>query len=139
MEKQRPAGITILATLFIILGLLSLFWGMLVFGVGAATGLTGAIFGAENMRSFGSTNFWGGIVSVAGGVLDLIVAFGLMALKKWAWALALIGVAVNVITGVLGLLNGGFFALFCGLLGLVIPGIILYYLMRPDVRAAFGR
>ncbi len=139
MEKQRPAGVTIVATLFIILGLLSLFWGLLVFNVGAATSMAGAIFGAENMRSFGSANFWGGMISVAGGVLDLIIAYGLLSLKKWAWVLALIGVAINVITGVLGLTGGGFFALFCGLLGLVIPGIILYYLLRPDVRAIFGR
>lgn len=139
MENQRPAGITFLAVAFILLGLLSLFWSLLVFGVGAATGITGAIFGADSMRAFGSSNFWGGIIGVAGAVLDLIIAYGLLGLKKWAWMLALIGVAVNVITGITGLMSGGIFALCCGLLGLVVPGIILYYLMRPDVRAAFGR
>ena len=139
MENQRPAGITFLAVAFILLGLLSLFWSLLVFGVGAATGITGAIFGADSMRAFGSSNFWGGIIGVVGAVLDLIIAYGLLGLKKWAWMLALIGVAINVINGVMGLMSGGIFAMLCGLLGLVVPGIILYYLMRPDVRAAFGR
>lgn len=139
MENQRPAGVTFLAVAFIILGLLSLFWSMLMFSVGTATGMAGAIFGADNMRAFGSSNFWGGILGVAGAVFDLIVAYGLLGLKKWAWMLALIGVAINVINGVMGLMSGGIFAMLCGLLGLVVPGIILYYLMRPDVRAAFGR
>lgn len=139
MENQRPAGITFLAIAFIVLGLLSLFWSLLVFGVGAATGLTGLIVGAENMRSFGSTNVWGGMMGAAGGVLDLIIAFGLLGLRKWAWALALIGVALNVITGIVGIMSGGFFAICCGLLGLAVPAVIVYYLMKPEVRAAFGR
>jgi hypothetical protein len=52
--------------------------------------------------------------------------------------LALIAVAINVITGVLGIFEGGFFAVCCGILGLIIPAAILFYLLRPDVRRAFG-
>ncbi len=139
MENQRPAGVTFLAVAFIILGLLSLFWSFLVFNVGAATSFAGAIFGAESMRAFGSSNFWGGIFGILGAVLDLIIAYGLLALKKWAWMLALIGVVINVINGIIGITSGGLFAFFCGLLGLVVPAVIVYYLMKPEVRAAFGR
>lgn len=139
MVTERPSGVTLLAIVYILLGLLSLFWSLLVFGVGAVTGLTGAIVGADNMASFGSANFWGGILGVAGATLDFIIAFGLLNLRRWAWALALLGLAITVITGVLGLSGGGFFAVCCGILGLLVPAGILYYLLRPDVRRAFGR
>ena len=139
MVAERPSGVTILAVIYILLGLLSLVWSLLVFGVGAVTGLTGAIVGAENMTSFGSANFWGGIIGVAGAMLDFIIAYGLLNLRPWGWMLALIGLAITVITGVLGLMSGGFFAVCCGILGLLVPAGILYYLLRPDVRKAFGR
>ena len=139
MVSERPSGVTILAVIYILLGLLSLVWSLLVFGVGAVTGLTGAIVGAENMTSFGSANFWGGIIGVAGAMLDFIIAYGLLNLRPWGCMLALIGLAITVITGVLGLMSGGFFAVCCGILGLLVPAGILYYLLRPDVRKAFGR
>ena len=139
MVTERPSGVTILAIIYILLGLLSLVWSLLVFGVGAVTGLTGAIVGAENMTSFGSANFWGGIIGVAGAMLDFIIAYGLLNLRPWGWMLALIGLAITVITGVLGLMSGGFFAICCGILGLLVPAGILFYLLQPEVRKAFGR
>ena len=139
MTTTRPAGVTLLAVVFLVLGLLSLGWSLLVFGVGAVTGLTGAIFGAESLASFGGANFWHGIIGVGGAVLDLIIAYGLWTLRRWAWVLALVGVGITVVTGVLGLANGGFFAVCCGILGLLIPAGIVYYLLRPEVRQAFGR
>lgn len=139
MTNTRPAGITLLAVAFILLGLLSLFWSLLVFGVGAAASITGAIVGAENMTAFGGANAWQGVIGVVGAVVDFIVAFGLLGLRRWAWLLALIAVGLNVVLGVMGLFSGGFWAFCCGILGLVVPGAILYYLLRPDVRRAFGR
>ncbi|CUS06070.1 conserved membrane protein of unknown function [Candidatus Promineifilum breve] len=139
MVTERPSGVTILAIIYILLGLLSLVWSLLVFGVGAVTGLTGAIVGAENMASFGTANFWGGIIGVAGATLDFIIAYGLLNLRPWGWMLALIGLAITVITGVLGLMSGGFFAICCGILGLLVPAGILFYLLQPEVRKAFGR
>ena len=139
MVTERPSGVTILAVIYILLGLLSLVWSLLVFGVGAVTGLTGAIVAAENMTSFASANFWGGIIGVAGATLDFIIAYGLLNLRPWGWMLALIGLAITVITGVLGLMSGGFFAICCGILGLLVPAGILFYLLQPEVRKAFGR
>ena len=37
MATTRPTGVTLLGIAFILLGLLSLFWSLLVFGFGAAT------------------------------------------------------------------------------------------------------
>lgn len=139
MATNRPPGITLLGAVFIILGLLSLFWSMLVFGFGAATSVTGAIFGDQAMTAIGGNQTLNGIVGIAGAVVDLVVAYGLLALKRWAWLLALIGIGITVITGILGLFSGGLIAFCCGVLGLVVPAAILFYLMRPDVRRAFGR
>lgn len=139
MVSQRPTGVTLLAVLFIILGLVSLLWSLLVFGFGAVTGVTGAIIGVDNVTAAGRASFWNGVFGVAGAMIDFIVAFGLLNLRRWAWLLALIAVGINVVTGVLGLFEGGFFAVCWGILGLIVPAIILYYLLRPDVRRAFGR
>jgi hypothetical protein len=139
MRSQRPTGVTILAIVFGILGLLSFFWALFIFGVGAVTGLTGSIFGAENMASFGGSNVWAGVLGMAGAVFNLIVAFGLFTLKPWAWLLALIAVGINVVQGVLGLFGGGMLGICCGLIGLIIPAGILFYLLRPEIKKAFGR
>jgi len=139
MPTQRPTGVTLLAIAFIILGLLSLFWSMLVFGFGAATGVTGALFGDDVMKTVGGAQTINGLVGVVGAIVDLIVAYGLLALKRWAWLLALVGVGISVVSGVLGLFSGGFVAVCCGIIGLIIPAAILYYLLQPDVRRAFGR
>jgi uncharacterized membrane protein (DUF2068 family) len=139
MATNRPAGVTLLAIVFLILGLLSLLWSMLVFGFGAATSVTGAIFGDQAMTAIGGNQTVNGIVGIVGAVVDLIVAYGLLALKRWAWLLALLGVAISVVTGILGLFSGGLIAACCGVLGLVVPAVIVFYLLRPEVRQAFGR
>ena len=139
MATTRPTGVTLLAIVFILLGLLSLFWSLLVFGFGAATGVVGTLFGDDVMATVGGAQTINGIVGVVGAVIDLVVAYGLLALKRWAWLLALVGVGISVVSGVLGLFSGGFVAVCCGILGLIIPAGILYYLLQPEVRQAFGR
>jgi hypothetical protein len=71
-------------------------------------------------------------------VVQFAVAFGLLAMKKWAWILALIGVGLTIIQGVVSLFAGGLFGFMCGGLALIIPVIILIYLLRPTIRSAFG-
>jgi hypothetical protein len=138
MPSQRPSGITIIAVAFIILGILSLVWSLVVFGFGTFTGVTGAIFGAENVAEAGRAGFWNGVFGIAGAILDFIVAYGLLNLRRWGWVLALIAVGINVVSGVLGLVSGGFIAVCWGILGLIIPAAVLIYLLRPNVRKAFG-
>ncbi|NLT38212.1 MAG: DUF2127 domain-containing protein [Methanomassiliicoccus sp.] len=69
------------------------------------------------------------------GLFQLIIAWGLWTGKKWAWLLALIFGILGVIFGILGLIGGG----FTGIVSLLINAIIVYYLMRPEVKAFFGR
>ncbi len=139
MPTQRPNGVTLLAIVFIILSLLSLFWSLLVFGFGATTGIVGTIFGGDVMATVGRAQTINGIVGVVSAVINLIVAYGLLALKRWAWVLALIGVGITVVSGIMGLFSGGFVAVCCGIIGLIIPAAIVYYLLQPEVRRAFGQ
>lgn len=137
MEK-RPTGISVLFWVYLILGIFSLLWSGMVLGIGGLNAFFGSIFGAENMAAFGKSNAWAGYFGIITAVVQIIVAFGLSSMKKWAWALALIGLALLLVQGLMGAFSGGLFALMCGSLGLIAPALILFYLLRKDIRAAFG-
>ena len=137
MEK-RPTGITVLFWVYLILGILSLLWGGMVLGIGGLSAMIGGLFGLENVSGFGSSSAWSGYLGIITAIVQIIVAFGLASMKKWAWVLAIIGLVLTVIQGIMGILSGGMFAFICGSLGLIIPAIILFYLLRADIRAAFS-
>ena len=136
--KERPAGITVIVALYIALGIFSLVWGGLVLGIGGLSALFGSLFGVQNMTSFGSASAWTGYFGIVTALVQIVVAFGLLAMKKWAWILALVGLALTVILGVIGMFVGGVFAFICGSLGLILPVIILIYLVSTNTRKAFG-
>ena len=136
---HRPTGITVIAVVYIILALLSLLWSGLVFGVGGLSSLFGGLFGAESMATFGASSGWSGFVGIIVAVVQIVIAIGLLSMRHWAWILALVGVALTVIQGIIGIFGGGPFAFMCGILGLAIPLAILIYLLQPGVRQAFGQ
>ena len=137
--QQRPAGITILAIVYILLAMLSLLWSLFVFGFGGVTATFGTLFGAENMAVTGVNSVVSGTLGIITAIVELVVAYGLLKLRPWAWLLAIIAVGLNVVGGILGMFGGGIWAFCCGLFGLIIPGAILIYLFRPHVRQAFLR
>ena len=137
MEK-RPVGISIIAVAYILLAILSLVWSGIVFGVGGLTSLFGGLFGADSVATFGASSGWAGFVGIIVAIVQFVIAFGLLAMKKWAWFLALIGVVLTVVEGFIGVFSGGPFAFMCGILGLMIPVIILVYLLLNSTRQAFG-
>jgi len=136
---HRPTGITVIAVVYIILALLSLLWSGLVFGVGGLSSLFGGPFGAESMAAFGAASGWSGFVGIIVAVVQIVIAIGLLSMRHWAWILALVGVVLTVIQGIIGIFSGGPFAFMCGLMGLAIPLAILIYLLQPGVRQAFGQ
>ncbi len=137
--QNRPTGITLLAFIYIVLAVLSLLWSLFVFGFGGVTATFGTLFGAQNMASSGVNNVISGTLGIVTAVVQLIVAVGLWKLRPWAWLLAIVAVGLSVASGVLGMFGGGLWTLCCGLFGLIIPVGILIYLLRPEVRRAFGR
>jgi hypothetical protein len=138
MKSKGPAGVTLITILFFVLGLLSLIWGVLVFGVGGLSSMIGGFFGAENLLSFGNSTAWSGFVSLITAGLQIVVGFGLLGMKKWAWYLATIGVALNVLLGLVQIFTGGLYGIMCGSIAIIIPIIILVYLLTPSIRQAFN-
>ena len=135
---KRPTGISVLFWVYLIMGILSLLWSGAILGVGGLSSFFGGLFGMENLTTFGTTNAWSGYIGIIAAVVQIIVAFGLLAMKKWAWVLALIGLGLTILQGIAGMFAGGIFAYICGSLGLIVPLIILFYLLRASIRAAFG-
>jgi hypothetical protein len=133
--KVRPTGITLLAWVFILLGILSFIWSLIVFGVGGIGSLFGSIFTLSPQLS---SNLWAGFVGMAGGAVQLATGIGLLQVKSWAWYLAFLAIGLNVIQGLLGLFSGGILACLCGTIGLIIPVAIAVYLLRPEIRNLFG-
>ena len=124
---------------YIILAILSLLWSGMVFGVGGLSSLFGGLFGAGSVTAFGTASGWSGFVGIIAAIVQFVVAVGLLSMRSWAWVLALVGVVLTVVQGIIGILSGGPFAFMCGILGLAIPVGILIYLLRPGIRQAFSR
>ena len=135
--NKRPTGITIIAVIFLILGIFSLLWSGLVFGFGGLRAMFGGVISAEQMAAAGAAGAWSGFLGIITATVQIVTGFGLLGMKKWAWILALIAVGLSVLQGIFGMFSGGIFSFMCGSFGLVIPVIMLVYLLTPSVRGRF--
>ena len=63
-------------------------------------------------------------------------AYGAWALRPWAWTR---GVVLEIVVIVLALLQLGRLEPVRHIVTIVIAGVVLWYLLTPRVRAAFGR
>jgi hypothetical protein len=136
--NKRPGGITFLGILFIVLGIFSLCWSGFILSIGAFSASFGDLMGAMRLGTFGANATWQGAIGLVAAVVQIVVGGGLLALKRWAWILAFVAIALNIAQGVVGMFGGGFFAICCGAFWLLIPLAILVYLLTPGVRLAFG-
>ncbi len=127
---ERPTGVTILAVLEIIAGILMLFGtaGMLFLAtLGGKMPGVGIFFGMFALAM--------AFIFIVLAVLAFVVAYGLWNGRGWAWWLAIILSAISLITNLGSLVTGN----PGGIVGLVIAIVILYYLTRPHVKRFFGR
>jgi len=137
MANSRPTGVTILAVLQIIGGILSLIFGVssLLFGGLMVASDAAANTGAE--IDPGPILLVAGLVAIVSGLIGLIAGYGLFTLKGWGWTLALVFSVLNIIRSLLGMFQGG--NVVGAIIGIVISGLIIYYLMTPTVKRAFGK
>ena len=131
---QRPLGITVLAILALILGVLGLFGACILLGFGSIAGPIGALFGGGQL---GSSAFVSGLGWLVSAVISLVFAIGALRLRGWAWILGLIDSGLSFASAIWGVLQGGSWCL--SLPGLILPAIIFIYLLTPGVRRAFRR
>jgi hypothetical protein len=126
----RPLGITVIAIVL------------------AVSGVFQALVGAE---ALGWTNFglgaavdaagMSGWASVLTGVLTILVAGGLFTLAGWAWLLAVVVLGIRIVVDLWAVITHGMGSAIgpAAIVNAVISAVILWYFMRPGVKAAFGR
>jgi hypothetical protein len=177
---KRPIGVTIIAILTIISGIILTFGGISLLAFGAFfTSVPIDVFISEQMQQQQQqlqlqeqqdqqelqsaaelqalAQFLGGVgvaigaIVLAVGVGYLIVSYGLLKGKGWAWIitviLTIIAIAVQIVSGIIAsMFNASFIddtnsfvtGIIAQIVGIAINGVILYYLYRPNVKAFFG-
>jgi Predicted membrane protein (DUF2127) len=166
----RPIGVTIISILAIIGGILLVFGGLslLAFGVFFTSVPIETLVTedqqlqpqqSQNITELqGLSQFFGNIGIVIGsivlavGIGYLIVSYGLLKGKGWAWIVMIILTIIAIITQVASVIststlsqslttdiNAFVSGITAHLIGIAINGVILYYLYRPNVRTFFGR
>lgn len=178
---KRPIGVTIIAILTIISGIILTFGGISLLAFGAFfTSVPIDVFISEQMQQQQQqlqlqeqqdqqelqsaaelqalAQFLGGVgvaigaIVLAVGVGYLIVSYGLLKGKGWAWIitviLTIIAIAVQIVSGITAsMFNASFIddtnsfvtGIIAQIVGIAINGVILYYLYRPNVKAFFGK
>ncbi|MGQ9721872.1 MAG: hypothetical protein ACUVXA_11190 [Candidatus Jordarchaeum sp.] len=121
---SRPAGVTILAILMIL-------WGILV-----------TIFGVIVLAAAGFTLPWESglvlilpIIYTIWGIIYLIGGIGMLSLKNWARILAIIIAILGLIGGILLLIT--IVGIIFGIIYIVFSIIIIWYLSQEEVKAYF--
>ena len=135
---QRPVGISIIAVLAALVGVLAFVGAVLL----AALSTAGS-FLTDMIESLGAGVMpfdIGGLLSAfllafAGiaaivGILYLVTAYGLWTGKGWARMLAIVLLILDII--------GGIVTLPAGIITIIIGGVLLWYFFTPAVKAFFG-
>jgi uncharacterized membrane protein (DUF2068 family) len=137
MTTQRPTGVTILAVLQLIGGVINVLFGISSLFFGGLIVVSKAVETAGSPINMGPIILAAGVLAVISGLLGLFAGYGLFTLKSWGWILALIFSVLNIVYNGLKIFQGanipGTFV------GIAISGLIIYYLNRPNIKRAFGR
>lgn len=141
----RPVGVTVLAILDFIVAAFSLLGGL---GMILGGGFMATLMSRQGGQgSAGAAGILGGLGAMAGvlfiivGALCALVGFGLWKLKEWARIVSIVLAGINAAFQLLGLLGSlahfSLFAVVWGLFWIAIDALIIWYLLKPEVKAAF--
>lgn len=123
---SRPTGVTIIAILAFISGLLGLCGALPVFGISLIAGIF--------IPPVGVIGSIIGIFLALSPLLMLIFAYGAWNLRSWAWWMGILATGITVVSAIIALLTGNVTAVVThGIL----PIIIFVYLLVPNVRQSF--
>jgi uncharacterized membrane protein (DUF2068 family) len=125
---NRPLGVTIIAILAFINGLLGLCLpGLVIIGGGI-----GALFSG----GLGLIVVCGGLLLAAGPLLWLVVSYGAWNLRPWAWWAGMVATGITVVGVVVNIING--VGILQAMASAPLSIVIFIYLLLPDIRRAFG-
>ena len=138
--KKRPTGVTIIAILIIIGGILLLL-----------AGIAGVVVGSLSISQIIGLGFVIiGAIILAVGIGYLVVSYGLLKGKRWAWTITVVLLFIGIAINVVSIIIFGYFTFDTdtssfltsnsgSIAGIIISVIILYYLYRPHVKSYFGK
>jgi len=136
---QKPAGVVVLAILSWIIAAFLLIPALaLSLGSSFIAGMVGHQFGP--LAAF--VGVIGGAFFLVMALVTAITGWGLWTLQEWARILTIIFQGIGLVLSVLSLFALAFFhpfGTFFRLVRITIHGLIIWYLMQPDVVAAFKR
>ena len=151
--KSRPVGVTIIAILNIIGGIIMLFGAIALITIGAVLPtLPQTAFNQSRLQGnltagqapmppmvpqslLGGIGIAFGVVLLALSIASFVVAYGLLKGLGWAWTVTVILSIISVVLNAISIATGN----IGGIVSIIISGIILYYLYRPHVKAYFGK
>jgi hypothetical protein len=137
MKPERPAGVTAVATAFLLTAayLLTVGLTMLV--------RPGSISMAAGSELLGGLELAGPYMFLLMSAVGVTVALGLLRLHGWArWMailIAMIGMVLQLPTVSSAVIDFRAGKLVWGGLGTILRAMVVWYLFRPDVREAFTR
>ena len=127
-RPPRPTGVTLLAILSILIGISALLGGLAILALSALT----SVYFSSTLGLVGDVL---GSVVLFFGLIWLLVGVGFLGGKGWAWILGMIFSVLSLIGSVGSIIVDPPAAV----VGLVIWGLMLYYLTRPRVKVFFGK
>jgi len=139
---QRPTGVTVIAIFQIAVGILAMFGGVAVFILGSAVAMHRAAMGGVFGGVAGVIGAFLGMILLAIGILYIVLGVGLLKLHNWARMLTLVFSALGALLHVLRLMRSMvhllvFHAFWQGIV-IAICALIIWYLLQPEVKRAFG-
>ena len=135
---KRPVGVTILAVIAIVYGIFNLLLALL--GLLGSALLASGLGGAAVKYSAG-TLAYATVSDALIGIVFLVFGIGALQLKGWAWTVGIVALALEVVRQVVGVVMQriGPVTIVRDGITIVVAAVLLWYLFRPNVRAAFGR
>lgn len=144
MRMGRPVGVTILAILNFIGAAFCLLGGI---GMILGGGFIATMMSQQSQGGAGAAGFFAGLGAVAGvfiiiiGGVCALVGFGLWKLKEWARIVSIVLAGIGAAIQLLGLLGSlahfNLFAVVWSLFWIAVDALIIWYLLKPEVKAAF--
>jgi hypothetical protein len=138
----RPLGVTVIAILMVIGGIVMLFAGIAAVVAGSLlpfAAQTGNLPDTIPVPMLGGAAVGFGAFMLALGIAALVIAYGLFKGRGWAWTAAVVLSIIGIALAVLQIATSLAFGDPSGIISLIINGVILYYLYRPHVKAYFGK
>jgi hypothetical protein len=77
---------------------------------------------------------WAGVLFFPLGIALALAGFGWLKRRRWGWILAVAIIGINASADAVRLFSGAWFE---GLVGVIIAGALLIYLLSPSMRAYF--